>query len=74
MWRIWLLVDPRRVFVIQGIFLAFLAIMIHFVLLSTERFNWLNDGSYGAKPPVKTKTAVLQQNAPMPPAQGSAGK
>ncbi len=73
MWRIWLLVDPRRVFVIQGIFLAFLAIMIHFVLLSTERYNWLNDPSFN-KPVVKMAPAAMQQNAPMPPAQGSAGK
>jgi light-harvesting complex 1 alpha chain len=73
MWRIWLLVDPRRVFVIQGIFLAFLAIMIHFVLLSTERYNWFNDPSFG-KPVVKMKTAAMQQNVAMPPVQGSAGK
>jgi light-harvesting complex 1 alpha chain len=73
MWRIWLLVDPRRIFVIQGIFLAFLAIMIHFVLLSTERYNWFNDPSFN-KQVVKMKTAAMQQNVAMPPVQGSAGK
>lgn len=41
MWRIWLLFDPRRVMVAQGVFLFSLAVMIHFILLSTERFNWL---------------------------------
>lgn len=41
MWRIWKIFDPRRVLVIQGIFLFALAVMIHFVLMSTERFNWL---------------------------------
>jgi light-harvesting complex 1 alpha chain len=41
MWRIWLVFDPRRVMVVQGVFLFSLAAMIHFVLLSTERFNWL---------------------------------
>ncbi len=40
MWRIWLLFDPRRVLVATAIFLFSLAIFIHFVILSTERFNW----------------------------------
>ncbi|MDJ0683239.1 MAG: light-harvesting antenna LH1, alpha subunit [Alphaproteobacteria bacterium] len=40
MWRIWLVWDPRRVLVAQGVFLFSLAAMIHFVLLSTERYNW----------------------------------
>ena len=41
MWRIWLLFDPRRVLVALFTFLFALAILIHFVLLSTDRFNWL---------------------------------
>jgi light-harvesting complex 1 alpha chain len=40
-YKIWLVFDPRRVFVAQAAFLFTLAIVIHFVLLSTERFNWL---------------------------------
>ena len=40
MWRIWMVFDPRKVLVVQGVFLFGLAVMIHFVLLSTERFNW----------------------------------
>lgn len=39
-YKIWLVFDPRRVFVAQGVFLFSLAVLIHFVLLSTERFNW----------------------------------
>lgn len=39
-WRIWLVFDPRRTLILQAIFLFALAVMIHFVLLSTERFNW----------------------------------
>jgi light-harvesting complex 1 alpha chain len=39
-YKIWLVFDPRRVFVAQGIFLFLLAVLIHFVLLSTERYNW----------------------------------
>ena len=41
MWRMWLLFDPRRILVALGIFLFVLALLIHFILLSTQRFNWL---------------------------------
>ncbi|NKI34858.1 light-harvesting protein [Wenzhouxiangella sp. XN79A] len=41
MWRIWLLFDPRRVLIALFTFLFVLALLIHFVLLSTDRFNWL---------------------------------
>ncbi|MEL6127164.1 MAG: light-harvesting antenna LH1, alpha subunit [Pseudomonadota bacterium] len=39
-YKIWLVFDPRRVFVAQGIFLFLLAAMIHLVLLSTDAYNW----------------------------------
>ena len=42
MWRIWRLFDPLRAMVVQGVFLAGLAVMIHLVLLSTNKFNWLD--------------------------------
>lgn len=41
MWRIWLLFDPRRTIVALFTFLFVLAIVIHFILLSTDRYNWL---------------------------------
>ncbi|MHA7872071.1 MAG: light-harvesting antenna LH1, alpha subunit [Hyphococcus sp.] len=41
MWRIWLIFDPRRALIGMAVFLFTLAILIHFILLSTERFNWL---------------------------------
>lgn len=41
MWRIWLLFDPRRALTAMAVFLFTLAILIHFILLSTDRFNWL---------------------------------
>jgi light-harvesting complex 1 alpha chain len=44
--------------VVQGIFLFGLAAMIHLILLSTDRFNWL-DGP-------KKAPAVAAQNSPMP--------
>jgi light-harvesting complex 1 alpha chain len=40
MWRTWLLFDPRRALVALSIFLFVLAILIHFILLSTARYNW----------------------------------
>ena len=43
-YKIWLVFDPRRVFVVQGVFLFSLAAMIHLVLLSTDRFNWFEGG------------------------------
>jgi light-harvesting complex 1 alpha chain len=49
MWRIWRLFDPLRAMVIQGIFLFALAVMIHLVLLSTNKFNWL-DGAHAGAP------------------------
>ena len=39
-YKIWLVFDPRRVFVAQGVFLFLLAAMIHLVLLSTPETNW----------------------------------
>ena len=47
MWRIWLLFDPRRALIALFTFLFVLALLIHFILLSTDRFNWLN-GSHAA--------------------------
>ncbi len=41
MWRIWLLFDPRRTLIALFTFLFALALLIHFILLSTDRFNWL---------------------------------
>ena len=58
MWRMWLLFDPRRTLIALFTFLFGLALLIHFILLSTDRFNWL-DGSRGARP-------AAQQMAPVP--------
>ena len=55
MWRIWLIFDPRRALVALFIFLFVLALLIHFILLSTNKFNWL-DGPRTA--PVATTQAA----------------
>ena len=41
-YKIWLVFDPRRVFVAQGVFLFLLAAMIPLVLLSTDGFYWFD--------------------------------
>jgi light-harvesting complex 1 alpha chain len=64
MWRIWRLIDPLRVLVAQAIFLFGIAVLIHLILLSTNKYNWL-DG--GAKKAVATASAV----SPTPPAVAS---
>lgn len=62
MWRIWMLFDPRRTLVALFTFLFALALLIHFILLSTDRFNWL-DGPHKAR---------ATQNAAMPAAMPAA--
>ncbi len=44
MWRLWLLFDPRRTLVALFVFLFALALLIHFILLSSPRFNWIDGG------------------------------
>jgi light-harvesting complex 1 alpha chain len=61
MWRMWLLFDPRRTLVALFTFLFGLALLIHFILLSTDRFNWL-EGPRAAKP-------AVGQMSPVPPAR-----
>ena len=56
MYKLWLLFDPRRALVALFSFLFVLALTIHFVLLSTDRFNWLE----GAKP----RTSEIHQTIP----------
>lgn len=58
MWKIWLLFDPRRALVALFTFLIVLALLIHFILLSSDRFNWIS-GPQKARP-------VAGSNAPMP--------
>jgi len=36
----WVTFDPRRVLTALAVFLFTLAILIHFILLSTNRYNW----------------------------------
>jgi light-harvesting complex 1 alpha chain len=53
MWRIWQTFNPQRIMTALAVFLFTLAILIHFILLSTERYNWLEGAA-----PADTSAAV----------------
>jgi light-harvesting complex 1 alpha chain len=59
MWRMWLLFDPRRTLIALFTFLFVLALVIHFILLSTNRFNWLEGPQ-----PVEVPAASLTIDQP----------
>jgi len=61
MYKLWLLFDPRRVLVALSVFLFTLALLIHFILLSSDRYNWIEG-------PAPAETA--NQMSALPPAQG----
>ena len=56
MYKLWLLFDPRRALVALASFLFVLALLIHFVLLSTDRFNWLEGP--------RAKTSAIEMTVP----------
>ena len=58
MHRLWMMFDPRQVMVGIAAFLFTLALMIHFILLSTPRYDWLGDPNAGG-----TAAVVAQQEA-----------
>ncbi|MGI4797382.1 MAG: light-harvesting antenna LH1, alpha subunit [Janthinobacterium lividum] len=60
MWRVWLLFDPRRALVALFTFLFVLALLIHFILLSTSRFNWLEGPA---------RAGAMSQMTPLPGGQ-----
>ena len=47
MYKIWHHFDVRRTLVALHVGLAVLAFTIHFILLSTEKYNWLGGVSAG---------------------------
>ncbi len=62
MWRLWLIFDPRRTLVALAVFLFVLALLIHFILLSTDRFNWIEG------PAMAPAAAAAPAAAPAPAA------
>jgi light-harvesting complex 1 alpha chain len=61
MWRLWLLFDPRRVLIALFTFLFALALVIHFILLSTDRFNWLEGANASGSLSMQTE----EQHGPL---------
>lgn len=61
MFRIWILFDPRRTLLTLFLFLLTLALIIHFILLSTDRFNWLDGANHDRLP-----GSQVGQMTPMP--------
>jgi light-harvesting complex 1 alpha chain len=57
MWRIWQTFNPQRILTALAVFLFTLAILIHFILLSTDRYNWLD------APNAATTTAAVTTTA-----------
>ncbi|PPD15705.1 MAG: light-harvesting protein [Methylobacterium sp.] len=64
MWKIWKIFDPRRTLVALFTFLFGLAILIHFILLSTDRFNWI-EGPRAAR---KAASITIEMVPPTPAA------
>ena len=44
LYKIWLIINPRLALIGLFVFLIVLGVGIHFILLSTTDFNWLEDG------------------------------
>ena len=67
MWRVWMLFDPRRALIGLFTFLFTLAVVIHFILLSTERYNWLNNpgltGSAMQSAPAEAQSTAMRTPA-----------
>lgn len=69
MWRMWQTFDPQRTLVALFTFLFVLALIIHFILLSTDRFNWLdgpahNGGNVTATAGAPAMTTTTSTPAP----------
>jgi len=62
-WKLWLVLDPRTVMIGTAVWLGVLALLIHFLCLGTERFNWIDTG-----PNPNKKVAVMQVPATPAPA------
>jgi light-harvesting complex 1 alpha chain len=58
MWQIWKIFDPRKTLVALFTFLFALAILIHFILLSTDRFNWIEGPRAARKAALETQEMV----------------
>lgn len=85
--KIWMIFDPRRALIGLAAFLLVLALLIHFILLGTSQYNWLQGSGAssqeidvlvplapaGMQPNASTMSAPgMQPGATMPQAQPGA--
>ena len=67
MWRIWMVMDPRKVIIIGGALVATIVATNHFVQLSTKYSCWLDGtGSGTCLAPAHAAAQNVQHNAPLP--------
>lgn len=59
MHKVWMLFDPRRALVALFAFLFVLALLIHFILLSSAKYNWI-DGAVAQSSVSKSQTTLVQ--------------
>ena len=59
MYRIWMIFNPQRTLIALFTFLFVLALLIHFILLSTTRYNWIDAGS--------ARAGSTAEMSPLPP-------
>lgn len=72
--KIWLLFDPRRALIGLFAFLLVLALLIHFILLGTARYNWLDKSKLKVAPVQAVSTyAALPPGAPGEAEPGAMG-
>jgi light-harvesting complex 1 alpha chain len=64
MHRVWLWIHPIQFLTALYIFLGVLAFGIHFILLSTERYNWLAGPAARTHTPMKKSEIVPNTTAP----------
>jgi light-harvesting complex 1 alpha chain len=57
MWRLWFYFDIRRTLVALHVGLAVLAFTIHFILLSTNTYNWLEQDAAPASAAITSPEA-----------------
>jgi light-harvesting complex 1 alpha chain len=61
MYRLWLLFDPRRALIGLFSFLGVLALLIHFLLLSSPEYNWIGGMDSAAM------SGAAAEMSPLPP-------
>jgi light-harvesting complex 1 alpha chain len=71
MHKIWTLYHPHRVIPVFFGGLALLAFVIHFILLSSHRYSWIENGTLtpAELAPAAAGAGAAAEMAPLPPAR-----